>query len=430
MNTSHRFVSSFCALLAYAALTGPARAQAPADTLDLDTCIRIALQRQPSLRSAEASYDAARARAGQALSGALPRLSADADVSRSGAGVAGGGESGATSYSSGFSLRQRVFDLGVTTGSIRAARSNANAAEENARAARLDVSQTVAETYFGLLKTRRLVEVARAARDAQEAHFKQARAFFTVGTRPKYDVTKAEADLTSAELDLIKARNDERLAAVALAHALGFEEGTPPPIRDVQAEDIAEADARASLDEAERGRPDLRAAQQRLRAAGAQASSARGGLFPAVDGSLTYGWRSGDSWFSNTTRSWSVGLSASMPVFDGLLTVRRAQEAKASERTSEADYASLRLRAREDVERAVINLNVARENLGVARKLLAQAEENFNVAEGRYRAGTGSIIEVTDAQSLLTRARTQDVQARYDLQIARSTWLRALGRDR
>jgi outer membrane protein len=66
----------------------------------------------------------------------------------------------------------------------------------------------------------------------------------------------------------------------------------------------------------------------------------------------------------------------------------------------------------------------------VTRKLLLEAQENFNVADGRYRAGAGSIIDLADAQLLLTTARTEDVQARYDLQIARSAWLRSLGRDR
>ena len=119
-----------------------------------------------------------------------------------------------------------------------------------------------------------------------------------------------------------------------------------------------------------------------------------------------------------------------MPIFDGLLTVHRIAEAGANNRVAEANYATLRLRARQDIDNAVYNLNVARDNLRVTDKLLAEAQENFNVAEGRYKAGAGSIIDLTDAQVLLTSAHTQDVQARYDLQIARSTWLRALGRDR
>jgi outer membrane protein len=332
-----------------------------------------------------------------------------------------------TSYSSSFSLRQRLFDVGSTLGSIRSARASADASEENARATRLDVILGVEETYYGLLKTHRLVEVAQQARDQLELHYRQAQAFFSVGTHPRYDVTKAEADLTSAELDLIKARNNERLAAVALAAALGLDTGRVPPIRDIQDSRADSVGARESLAEAETGRPDLRAAQARLRSAGASLSAARGELFPTVDASVSYGWRGPDF---PLERAWSAGLSASMPIFDGLLTVRRIQEASASKRAVEADYASLLLQARQDVESSVLNLNVARDNLRVTQKLLAEAQENFNVAEGRYKAGSGSVIDLADAQVLLTNARTQDVQSRYDLQIARSTWLRALGRDR
>jgi outer membrane protein len=434
-----RIVAVFVAACAFAAMAGaprPARAQAeaaapaisPTDTLDLDACVRIALERQPSLRSARATADASHARVGTAVAGALPDLSVSGTVHRSGSpGSLGAGESDVTSYSSSFSLRQRLFDMGVTLGSIRSAKASAQASDQGARAAQLDVIQGVEAAYFGLLKAHRLVEVAQESRDQLELHLKQAQAFYTVGTHARYDVTKAEADLTSAELGLIKARNNERLAAVVLATALGLDTGHVPPIRDVQAATVDSADARLSLAEAERTRPDLLAAQAKLRAAGAQVTVARGGLFPTLDASVSYGWQGPNFPLG---RAWSAGLTASMPIFDGLATVRRVQEASASERASQADYADLLLRAREDVESAVLNLNLARDNIAVTRKLLVQAQENFDVAEGRYKAGAGSIIDLADAQLLLTSARTQDVQARYDLQIARSTWLRALGRDR
>jgi outer membrane protein len=419
----------FCACSWTPGSVRPAAAQSQAgDTLDLDACIRIALERQPSLRSARATADASHARAGRSLGSALPQLSVGAGVTRSGSpGQPGAGESDATNYSASFSLRQRLFDVGTTLGSIRSSRASAQAADQNARAARLDVIQAVESAYFGLLKAHRLVEVAQESRDQLELHFKQAQAFFTVGTHARYDVTKAEADLTSAELNLIRSRNNERLAAVALAGALGLHTGSVPPIRDILATSVDSVGARESLAEADLNRPDLRAAAARLRAAGASVSAARGGLFPTVDASVSYGWRGAGSPYD---RVWSAGLSASMPIFDGLSTIRGIQEASASERASEADYADLRLRARQDVESAVLNLNLARENIGVTRKLLLEAQENFNVAEGRYKAGAGSIIDLADAQLLLTSARTQDVQARYDLQIARSAWLRSLGRDR
>lgn len=420
------FVSWACACA-----PGPARearAQTPADTLDLDTCIRTALERQPSLRSAQASAAAAHARSGQALSAALPQLSVDAALTRSGSpGLSVPGEVDATNYSSAFSLRQRVLDFGVTLGSIGSARASAQAADQTARATRLDVIQGVESAYYGLLKTHRLVEVAEQARAQQELHYKQAQAFFSVGTHPRIDVTTAEANLTSAELDLIKARNNDRIAAVALASALGLDVEQTPPIRDIHDSRVDSVDSKTSLAEAERSRPELLAAEARVRAARAAHTSARGDLLPTLDATISYGWRGSEF---PLDRAWSAGLSAGMPIFDGLFTVRRVQEASANLQAAEFDYADLRLKARQDVESAVLNLNVARDNLRVADQLLAEAQENFDVAEGRYRAGTGSIIEVTDAQVLLTTSRTQDVQARYDLQIARSTWLRALGRDR
>ena len=59
--------------------------------------------------------------------------------------------------------------------------------------------------------------------------------------------------------------------------------------------------------------------------------------------------------------------------------------------------------------------------------LVAQAQENLELAEGRYQAGVGSIVELTDAQAALTSARAQQVRAGYDLATARARLTRAVG---
>jgi outer membrane protein len=59
--------------------------------------------------------------------------------------------------------------------------------------------------------------------------------------------------------------------------------------------------------------------------------------------------------------------------------------------------------------------------------LVTSAEETLRLAEGRYEAGTGSIIEVTDAQAVYTQSRLSGIQAEYDVETARARLQRALG---
>jgi outer membrane protein TolC len=58
---------------------------------------------------------------------------------------------------------------------------------------------------------------------------------------------------------------------------------------------------------------------------------------------------------------------------------------------------------------------------------VANAEENFRLTTGRYQAGLATYVEVTDAETALVTARTNQVNAQYDLSIARAALKRALG---
>ena len=80
-----------------------------------------------------------------------------------------------------------------------------------------------------------------------------------------------------------------------------------------------------------------------------------------------------------------------------------------------------------ELKEAVLRLANAEENIPTTRKAIEQAEENLRVNEERYKAQVTTITEVLDAQTLLTRARVNNLTALYNHNLAKAKLRRALG---
>ncbi len=102
-------------------------------------------------------------------------------------------------------------------------------------------------------------------------------------------------------------------------------------------------------------------------------------------------------------------------------------EARAALDVVKAEELSLRQQIRLEVEQAFSNLREAGERTIAAQVAVRQAEENVELANGRYGAGVGNPIEVTDALVSLSNARTTHISALTDSRIAQASLEKAMG---
>jgi outer membrane protein TolC len=123
-----------------------------------------------------------------------------------------------------------------------------------------------------------------------------------------------------------------------------------------------------------------------------------------------------------------VQLSLNVPIFDGFRTTNRVQENLHNYYVIKAQEEQQRQQVALDVEQAYLRLVELRERIKANEAAAAAAKENLDLANGRYQVGVGSIIEVTDAQTLYTDAQTTYVRALYDYKIAESQLTRAIGK--
>lgn len=404
------------------------------EVLTLERCVEIALKRQPSILAAQGNVDVYYARKGQAEAGYYPQIDATLGyrryqpaTNRTGTGGISGSMSTSHSfwqYVTDVTATQTIFDFWKTRTQVNIQKLNIDSAKADLSNTEERVILNVRQSYYNVLKAKRNLEVAGETVKQFQQHLEQAKAFYEVGTKPKYDVTKAEVDLGNAQLNLISARNSLKIAMVILNNAIGVPEAPEYQIEDNLSYSQYRIALQEAVDKAYANRPELRSILLRKKATEESVILAKKGYFPVLNGTASYSWagqrfRDGDGW--------STGVALSIPIFSGFSTKHQISEAKANLLVLTANEETLRQSVLLEVQQAYLNLTEAGERITVAELNVRQAQENFDIANGRYAAGVGNPIEVTDADVALSNARTAYNQALYDYKVASASLEKAMG---
>ncbi|HXH83619.1 MAG TPA: TolC family protein [Candidatus Tectomicrobia bacterium] len=431
--------------LAAAAQPGPARsapaqpaqavARALAGALSVEEAVAIALDTQPQIQARLAEYMAASYRVDQAFSPLLPQIFGSVTTARTkSAGTSTFAVNGRPTVvttirsfdeqtAARVSLSQVLFDFGKTFASTDAARRLAEVAQEDVELQRQLIALAVKESFININFAQRLVRVQEQAVERAELNLRSARGFFEVGTRPRSDVARAEVDVANARVDVIRARNAERLARVALNTAMGLPADTPTQVQDNLVYQRMPIDRAQLLPEALRQRPEARQARLRVDEAEARSRRAFRDFFPDITANAFYGGARSD-----LNEVWEIGLALSWTIFDGGNRIARYRESQALVDSAEATVRAVELDIAREVEQAQISVQEAEERIQAAQTAVASAQENFRLAQGRFDAGVGTILELTDAQLFLTQAQNAEAQALADYRIALARLERAIGR--
>lgn len=126
--------------------------------------------------------------------------------------------------------------------------------------------------------------------------------------------------------------------------------------------------------------------------------------------------------------TWSVGATLSWSLFSGGQSYYAVKEAQATRESLAAQRDQLLLQVRLQIVQAQLGVRASTQALAASTTALDNTREQLRLAEGRYQAGVGSVIELSDAQLAYTNAGAQKVQASYTLYASRAALLEALGR--
>jgi outer membrane protein TolC len=384
------------------------------------------------------SVNASQSRVGEAQSGYFPQVSLSGGYSRitpmpgstssSAPGFISTSGSGLAydQYIGTAALTQLLYDFGKTPTQVSIAQLNLAASRSDLDATRAQTILAVKQAYFGLLKAQRNMDVAKETVGQYAQHLDQAKGFFEVGVKPKFDVTTAEVNLSNAQLSLITSDNALRIAWVTLNNAMGLYSTPEYRIEDSLAFVKKGLSLSQAIDTSMQNRPEILATERRVKAAEENVSLAKKGFFPVISGNAAYSRGS----LNNATfrqDGWNAGVGISIPIFSGFLTYHQVKEADANYNVAKANYDLLKLNIVLEVQQAYLNMVAAADRIPTSELAQRQATENLEIANGRYSAGVGNPIEVTDAEVTYTNAKTTYTQALYDYNVAIANLDKSMG---
>lgn len=406
------------------------------DSLGLQQAVAIALEHHPALQAAQANLHSAEASKKLALSSYYPAISATGTGTHTEGYFVFNPSIPSryqiySNYVAGFNGTQLIYDFGKTSSRVGANTDFVEASEEDLRSTHDNVVMNVQLAYFALLAQRSVVTVNEEAVQQATSHLAQARAFYTVGRRPQFDVTRAEVDLANANVNLISARNALEVARVQLDNAMGIHPVHPYVLTD----SLGTAPVSLKLDSvvaiAAQQRPDLLSAKARLSGYRGLVSAARSQHLPTLSANGSYNWSGFNLQFQNGIGGlyprWIAGLTFTLPIFQGFSINAQVEQAEASVEGAQANLSTLTQGALLEVQQAYLGVIEAQERMGAAAKLVEQAEQNLNLAERQYAAGVGTPLDVTDAQLTRSNARITHIQALYDYNSSLARLQKAIG---
>jgi len=321
-----------------------------------------------------------------------------------------------------------LFTGGRLGGASASARRQGEAAALLVQASRLTVAEAVTEDYANAVRQEALVDVAQARLTAEDEQVRVTHEKVDAGRSAPVDLLRELAEQADAQQAMLAARNGVGLALIALKTTLGVSQGSDLTLSDTLDSLTGTSPAPATLQDAllqaDAHRPELAAAQRQVEAAQAGVRAARGEYAPQV-----YGVAMGDAMTGQGVGrvGYTVGLTASLPLYDG--GQRRADEdgAKAKLDRARADALQARQTVDGQVASAWLTVQTAAAQVQAATVGVAAAQQSYTLAGLRYNAGKSVSAERLDALSALTRAQGAVAQAKADLVIARARLQASLG---
>lgn len=402
----------------------------------LDEVVALARRDSPDVLAASARADQARAATWSAGSALLPSVSLDASTSTAptesmgfqfgGTGGTGGGPNTYTTGSAMVNSRLGLDLFGRSALGLRSARLEARAAEGDLAAVHLTLAQRVAATYLDLVAAQERVGVATEQITAQEGLLELVELRHARGEATAVEVLQQRQQLSGTRAQLPVWRSQVRSGRWTLAAAVGRSSPDGLVVSDTLPELPPLPPVGRPIDLATH-RPDVRAAGERLAAARARSRQALAALAPTLGLSGRAGWQFIHREETETQETWSVGTSASVPLFQGGAGWASVRRARATESAALQTWRAALLDAVRDVEGALARGDEAAQRLDAARTQEHDAALALDEARLRWAEGAATYTTVYTALSAWQQAQLGRIDAHRSALAERAALHTALG---
>lgn len=400
------------------------------NSTEMSTLAREALAGSPDLQIVEAQYRAARWRARGAFGGnLLPSLEVGVDGTRTEEPITGSDARLRTEVMTSNVVARWEIDLwGRLASRALASDLSADAAREDLNGARLSVAGQASRAWVNLIEAQQLLALAQEDLQTRERALDLTQRRYDAGIATSLALRTARSQVASARAFEAQAQDSLLIASRRLQEIMGRypdgtlrAQGTLPELPPLAA-------AGAPADLLER-RPDVLAAENRMRAAGFRMHEARAAMLPRLTLTGTAG-NSGaalnqidDS--ANMITNLIAGIS--MPIFNGGALLAESRATVADRRAAASDYVRTSIAAWREVEGTISadqSLDIRETQFAIAADEAREAQE---LAEREYARGVATLFELIDAYTRRIDAERGLIQARAARVSNRITYHVALG---
>ncbi|MEO6803959.1 MAG: TolC family protein [Granulicella sp.] len=307
-----------------------------------------------------------------------------------------------------------------------AAKHNFNAAKLTADDARDMVVLTIGNAYLLCIADEARIQAVNAELATSKVSLDQAVAAHEAGTSPKLDALRAQVDYQNEQQTLISTTNDLAKAKLALARTIGLPLDQKFKLTDSEPyQSLDTIDPQAAFEQALKGRKDLAAAAEQVKATNAQKTAAWTQQLPTATASGDFGDIGTTPGHSHSTYSATGTISA--PILQIAKTRGDEQVAAAAYDSAKSRYSDQVQQVNADIRDSILDIRSAAKLVEVAQSNVDLAKEALNEAQQRFHAGVSDNLPVSQAQSQTEQANDQYISALYQHNVAKLSLARALG---
>lgn len=424
------------------------------EVLSLRDCVRIALDKNITVKTYENIAKSAGNNVKSSYSNILPRAGIDYRVGRNRNGDATfvrevqvvdsttgavffrneeAVRNGSTvnNFSGDFTISQNIFDGGYWWNAIKQSKANRGVAEYDYNVQTNDIVKLVSQNFFDLLKQEKLYEVYELAVQRSQDNLDKSEKMFEIGSVAKVDVFRARVNLGNDRIALIRQRNTVQQTRQSLNIVMGRDPHTPISIQKQFDYEYQVPDLDQLIDTAFDNQPELKRREMDIRSKELGVGLAKSNFWPTFSGYWNYGRQNTqfDKLYNDLNLNWSVsyGISGSWNLFNGFSDQVRVQNSKIAQKNAMLALEDYKRNLKSNVTVLHDTYKNLEEIVQINKENLEAAREEYRLASERYRLGSGTSLDVRESQVNLTEAERILVAAEYDLIITYAELLESIG---
>ncbi|MEI6297650.1 MAG: TolC family protein, partial [bacterium] len=327
-------------------------------------------------------------------------------------------------YGFGVSGTQLLFDGNKTVNNIKASVENISAAKQGFRFTSTTVRYRLRAAFIDLLDAQEMLRITEEIYNIRRSNLELIVLRYASGLEHKGALLTAEADLADAQYGISQTKRAVVVAQQGLVKEMGRKQLTPLFAEgDFQVKESVQLEPNFEL--LAGNNPSLQKLIAQKRSAEFSLRSTYANFYPEISGSAGAN-RTGDHW-SPRDKEWDLGVSLSLPLFEGGLRLAQVSEAQALVKQLEANQRSALDSAILTLQQNWAILQDAIENVSVQNKSLLATEERSKIAQAQYAIGFVSFDNWTIIEDNLVKAKRTYLDAQTAALLAEAKWIQAKG---